>query len=309
VTDGGLGAGFVTGERSLEILPGAGRSVRSVRALSRFARRKPLGAFAGLIVLLLLFTAAFAPLIAPHGYDDQDLEAQLEAPSWSHPFGTDNLGRDMLSRIIYGCRVTVVVGFGAVALSMLIACVIGVVSGFYGGWVDILLQRLVDIWIAFPALVLLISIISLFKTTDRTHLIAAIGIILAAGSSRVIRSAALSVKAEPYVEAARALGCRDLRILLFYIVPNVVPVVIVLATVQLGAAILVEASISFLGYGIPPPYPTWGQMLGPAQLQLLRTDPYLSLFPGLAIAVAVYSFNILGDAARDVIDPRLRGAT
>lgn len=286
-------------------------SMRSARRfwtpLAGFGRKKPLGAFAGLVVVMLLVVALSAPLVAPYGYDDQDLSNRLQSPSASHFFGTDNLGRDLFSRIVYGSQVSVVVGFGAVALSTIISTVIGVVSGYYGKWFDTAMQRLVDIWISFPALVLLISLISIFKTTGRIQLIMALGIILAAGSSRVIRSAAISVKMNQYVEAARALGATNSRIIVSHVLPNIMPVVIVLATVQLGGAILAEATISFLGYGIPPPFPTWGQMLSPSELALMRQYPYLSLFPGLAIALVVYSFNILGDALRDVLDPRLRG--
>ncbi|HWO94608.1 MAG TPA: ABC transporter permease, partial [Dehalococcoidia bacterium] len=188
-----------------------------------------------------------------------------------------------------------------------IATVIGVVSGFYGRWLDTLAQRVVDIWMAFPALVLLITIISIFSSTGRLQLVIALGIILAAGTSRIVRGATLALKANMYVEAARSIGASDLRVMVVHIIPNLVPIIIVLATVQIGAAILAEATISFLGYGIAPPFPTWGQMLSPSELALMRQHPHLSLFPGLTIAVTVYAFNVLGDALRDILDPRLRG--
>ncbi len=285
---------------------------RVLRGLWRFFRRKPLGAFGGILVLAMIAVAVSAQWIAPYWYDDQSWSEAMQGPSLKHLFGTDDLGRDVLSRVIYGARVSAVVGFSAVAISAVVATTVGTVSGFYGGWFDSLFQRLVDIWMSFPAIVILVTIVSAFsRSGDPVHRIVAItlvmGILMAAGSSRVIRGAAISVKTNQYVEAARCIGAGDLRILTHHILPNVFAVVIILATVQLGAAILAESSISFLGWGVPPPFPSWGQMLSSKGLLYMRVHVWLALWPGLAIALSVYGFNMLGDALRDVLDPRLRG--
>ncbi len=270
-----------------------------------FVRRKPLGTFGAAVVLLLLFTAAFAPLLAPYSYEQGDAAARLKPPSLEHPFGTDANGRDMLSRIIWGARVSVTVGFGSVFIAMGLATLIGTISGYFGGRLDTLVQRLVDIWMAFPAIVLLISLLSVLGP-GLWNVVITLGVLLAAGASRVVRSATLSVRNNLYIEAARCIGCSDGRILLFYVLPNVFPVVVVLATVQLGGAILAESTISFLGYGVPPPHPAWGAMLGGIGRAYMHQAPWLVLWPGLAISLTVFGFNMLGDALRDVLDPRLR---
>ena len=287
--------------------------VRALRALWWFARRKPLGALGGIFVVTLILVAISAQWLAPYWYDDQSWGEAMQGPSLRHLFGTDDLGRDMLSRVIYGARVSVVIGFSAVAISAVVATVVGTISGYYGGWFDSLFQRVVDVWMSFPALVLLITVVSAFsRSGSPVHRVAAItiviGVIMAAGSSRVVRSAATSVRNNQYVEAARCIGASDTRILVQHVLPNVFGVVIILATVQLGATILAESSISFLGWGVPPPFPSWGQMLSFKGILFMRTDPWLALWPGLAIALSVYSFNMLGDALRDVLDPRLRGS-
>ena len=300
--------------------------VRAARATWRFARRKPLGAFGGFLVLVLLFFATFAdarvfgssePLLAPHGFKDQFLADRNEAPSRDFPFGTDQTGHDMLSQIIFGARVSVIIGFSAVAIAAILSGIVGIVSGYYGGWLDSLLQRVVDILISFPAIVLLVTLVSVFAPPGTARgtefwramaLIVGLGILIAAGASRVIRAATISIKHNQYVEAARAIGASDLRILAQHILPNVFAVIVILSTVQLGAAILAEAAISFLGYGIPPPFPAWGSMLSTQGVPFMRENPWLAIWPGVAIALAVYGFNMLGDAMRDVLDPRLRGS-
>jgi len=299
--------------RELEFRPTRRPLGRVLAGLWWFARRKPLGAFGGITVVVMIVVAVSAQWIAPYWYDDQSWGEAMQGPSLKHWFGTDDLGRDMLSRVIYGARVSVVIGFSAVAISVVLATFIGIVSGYYGGWFDTLFQRLVDIWMSFPALVLLIVIVSTFsRGGDFWHRMMAIiivmGIIMAAGSSRVIRGAAIAVKHNQYVEAARCIGASDVRILAQHVFPNVFAVVIILATVQLGAAILAESSISFLGWGVPPPFPSWGQMLSNKGILFMRAHPWIALWPGLAIALAVYGFNMLGDGLRDVLDPRLRGA-
>jgi peptide/nickel transport system permease protein len=301
-----------------------------VGGLLRFMRRKPLGAFGALFILMMLIGAIFAdrqvvtffqdsePLLAPYYFDDQDITStgRLQSPSFAHPFGTDRLGRDQLSQIIYGARVSVVVGLSSVIAGALLATAIGVSSGYLGGRFDLLVQRFVDAWIAFPAIVILITGVQVAKgyvgegpASQTLAIIIVLAIILAAGSSRVIRGTAISVKNNQYVEAARALGATDLRIIVRYVLPNVMPVIVVLATLQLGIAILAEATISFLGFGIPPPFPSWGRMLSADGLLFMRVDPWLAVWPGLTITVVVFGFNVFGDALRDVLDPRMRGTS
>jgi len=244
-------------------------------------------------------------LIAPYGYDEQNYSALLESPSWSHLFGTDDLGRDMFSRIVYGAQVTVIIGFGAVTLATVLATLLGAFSAYYGGAVDTTVQRLVEVWQSFPPLILLMSIIVIIGRGE-LQLILAIAFIFTATTSRVIRSAVLAIKNNVYFEAGRILGATDVRMIVRYVLPNVAPTIIVLATVQLGAIVLVEASLSFLGLGLPPPFPSWGQMLSGAGRRYFVENPWIAVWPGLFISLAVFGFNMLGDALRDVLDPRLR---
>jgi peptide/nickel transport system permease protein len=279
---------------------------RRPSALAAFVRQKPLGAFGAALVVLFLLLAIGAQWLAPYPYDVGTAANRLQWPSLAHPFGTDANGRDLLSRIIWGARVSVTIGFGAVLISTVVAVVVGVTSGYFGGWVDLGVQRVVDIWISFPALVLLVSLVAivgpgLWSTT------LVLGILLAPGAARVVRSAVFGVRFQPYVESARCLGAGDLRIVLRYIMPNVSAPILVLATTQLGVAILAESTIAFLGYGVPPPFPTWGSMLSGTGRAYMLQSPWLGIWPGLAISAAVFGFNMLGDALRDVLDPRLRG--
>jgi peptide/nickel transport system permease protein len=274
--------------------------------IGEFARHKPLGAFGGAIVLALLIVAAGAQWIAPYPYDVGVVTDRLQGPSLAHPFGTDANGRDLLSRIIWGARMSVTIGFGAVLLSTVLSVSVGVCSGYFGGWFDLLIQRLVDVWISFPALVLLVSLVAilgpgLWSTT------LVLGILLAPGTARVVRSAVLAMRHLPYVESARCVGAGDARIVRKYVLPNVAAAILVLATTQLGVAVLAESTLSFLGYGVPPPFPTWGAMLSGTGRAFMLQSPWLSIWPGLAISLAVFGFNMLGDALRDVLDPRLRG--
>lgn len=316
------------GTLELERTPARSRVGSLVRAIVRFGRQKPLGAIGGVIVFGLLLTGIFADLIAPYDYDERDYAALLQGPSPLHLLGTDNVGRDIFSRIVYGARVSMIVSFGAVALSKLLAVAIGVTAGYFGGKTDLVIQRMVDIWISFPAILLLIFFAAIFgqptKPADilpgplslkldpaqirMAQTIFAMGLVSAAGSSRVIRGAVIGVRYNQYMEAARALGATWPRILIRYVLPNVAPTILVIATVQLGAAILIESTISFLGFGIPPPIPTWGQMLSGEARRYINRAPLLAIWPGLAISLAVFGFNMLGDALRDVLDPRLRGS-
>ena len=292
-------------------------------AVLRFARRKPLGGV-GLAIVLLLFTSGvFAPLIARAPFDKQNIRERYQKPSIAHPLGTDDLGRDIFSRIVYGARVSVLIGFGVVLVAGLLAGTIGILTGFYGGVLDLVVQRFVDILISFPALILLITFTALFPKPENAlrlgpvsldpsgqrglYIVIALGVLFSFGASRVVRSAVIAIKNNQYIEGARTIGATDSRILVRYILPNIFPTLLILSTVQLGAAILAESSLSFLGFGIPPPVPAWGGMLsGIARSQITR-EPLLSVWPGLAIALAVFGFNMLGDALRDVLDPRLRG--
>jgi len=276
------------------------------RRIALFVRHQPLGTIGLAVVALLLVTAALAPLLAPYSYEVGIADQRLLGPSPAHPFGTDASGRDMLSRIVYGARVSVTVGFGAVLIGTGLATVVGLVSGYFGGGLDLVVQRLVDTWISFPALVLLISFVSVFGP-GLWNITLILGVLLAPGASRVIRGAVLAMRGQPYVEAARGLGAGHAHVLWRHVLPNVLTTVIVLATVQLGAAILAESTLAFLGYGVPPPYPAWGSMLSGTGRAYMLQSPWLSIWPGLAISLAVFGFNVLGDALRDELDPRLRG--
>ena len=281
--------------------------VRVGRGIMQFIRRKPLGAVGGFLILLAILTAIFAPAIAPYGYSDQTLSRRLRNPSAENWLGTDHLGRDIFTRIVYGARVSVTIGFGAVVLSTSLALLVGMTTGYFGGKFDTIFQRFVDIWIAFPGLVLLLFLIAIFGA-GRYQIILAIGLLSAAGSSRIIRSAAIAVRHNLYVEGARCVGAGNVRILLVYILPNIAHIILIGATISLGGAILAESSLSFLGFGVPPPYPTWGRMLSSEGREFMIRAPLLAVWPGLAITLTVFGFNILGDALRDVLDPRMRGS-
>lgn len=290
-------------------------------ALRSFARRKPLGALGGLIVVVMLFAAVFvdaapfgfsAQILAPDHYNRQVFGIENQGPSWAHPMGTDRAGRDILSRILYGARISAIIGFSCVVLAALISLFVGTISGFYAGWIDTIVQRFVDVVLAIPAIVLVIFALTVFASGASAYekmvwIIAIVGFIFGVNSIRVVRGAAISVAQNQYIDAARTIGASNARIIAQHIAPNVVPVAIVLASVQVGSAILAEATISFLGYGIPDPFPSWGAMLGLQGSSQFRAQPLQAVWPGLAIALAVYGYNILGDALRDVLDPRLRG--
>ena len=284
------------------------RAPAIARLVATFARRKPLGAIGGVIVLGLLVMAVFADRIAPHSYSVSIAGARMKPPSAAFWMGTDNLSRDIWSRVVYGARISVTVGFATVALATLMATAVGVSSAYFGGAYDIVMQRVVDAWISFPALVVILSMIAALGP-GLANLVLALSILGAAGASRVIRGAALSVMASPYVEAARALGAGHLRIVTLYVLPNVLATILILATIGLGQVILAEAALSFLGFGIPPPYPSWGAMLSGSGRSFMYYAPWMALFPGAAISLAVFGFQMLGDALRDVLDPRLRGTT
>jgi peptide/nickel transport system permease protein len=277
----------------------------SLLGLIRFSKAKPLGALGLLFITIAIALAAFGPLVAPYSYDEFSIPDRLQGPSFSHPFGTDEQGRDIFSRVIYGARTSITIALSAVAISMATATIIGVVSGYYRGKVDSLIQRIVDINLAFPGLIFIIFLISVFGNGN-TVLIVSLGVVFSASATRLVRGQTLSVSNLAYIEAARSLGCSDRRIMFRHIVPNVAFIVLVAGSIQVGAIILVESSLSFLGLGTLPPYPSWGRMLQDAQAQM-RDHPHLALFPGLAIVFTVWGLNMLGDALRDWWDPRMRG--
>jgi peptide/nickel transport system permease protein len=268
---------------------------------------KPLGALGGLMLAAMLALALGADVLAPYGYDEADMFARLKPSSVTHWLGTDNLGRDLLSRVIYGARVSMLVGFGGVAFGLAGAAVVGLISGYFGGRVDMALQRIVDAFMCFPLLLVALTIMALLGP-GLGNVIATLGLVLAVRDSRVIRGAVLTVKQHLYVEAARALGVGHPGMIWRHVLPNIIAPIIILATVNLGAVILIEAALSFLGFGVPPPRPSWGGMLSGAGLVHMLRAPWLALWPGVALSVTVFGANMLGDALRDILDPRLRGS-
>jgi peptide/nickel transport system permease protein len=267
------------------------------------ARRHPLGAVGFFIVLLFVLTAAFAGVIAPVDPTTTNAKYSLAPPSSLFWLGADFMGRDMYSRIVYGARISLAVGAGAMGLGAVIGISIGLASGYLGGWFDLVVQRLLDIMQSLPLLVMAIVMAASLGPSLRNTIIA-IAIPLVPTVARVVRSSTLSLREQPFVEAARAVGMGELRIAVRHVLPNTLAPLIVLATAQLGSAILVEASLSFLGLGIPEPHPSWGRMLSESAAEYVRTAPWLVIFPGVAISLTVFGTNLLGDALRDILDPR-----
>ena len=307
---------------------------RLTSGVTTFARRKPLGFVCSIVIVFCVIIGDLVPetinkitrttgvgspvpyladqiekssgVIYP--YTDQDLRNRLKGPSSSHLLGTDSIGRDTLSRLLYGARVTVIVAFGAVFISELIGSSVGIGTGYYRGWVDKFAYRVVDIFQALPGLVVLISVLGIFGT-GLWQLTIVIGVLQAPIHSRVIRGQAIQIMANPYIEAGRVIGASDARLMWRYVLPNVFPLMILGMTLRLGFIVLIEASLSFLGFGLPPPFPSWGQMLSLEGRQYMASQPGLAIYPGIAIGLLVFSFNLFGDALRDVLDPRLRGSS
>jgi peptide/nickel transport system permease protein len=306
---------------------------RTWKGLTKFARKKPLGAFCGLIIIFLVIVGDLIPetlnkaartagiadepvpyladvleenLSVIYPYREQNLRRQLEGPSSDHLLGTDPLGRDILSRLLYGTRVAVMVSFGAMVISAVLQVLISVPSGYYGGWYDKLMYRLVDVADTLPTLVVLIAVLGIFGS-GLWQMIFVMGVLFGFGG-RFVRGQTISLMSMPFIEAARVVGASDRRMMMRYVIPNVMPLIILGATARLGIIVLLEATLSFLGYGLPPPFPSWGQMLSLDGREFMRTAPGLAIYPGLAIALLVFSFNLFGDALRDVLDPRLRGS-
>jgi peptide/nickel transport system permease protein len=271
----------------------------------RLFREKPLGMWGGAFVILVLsIIAATSSLWVPHAPSQTHAGFQAIGPDSEFWFGTDRLGRDVFSRVMEGTKVTLKIAALSALIGTVLAAVIGIVSGYLGGWVDTLSQRVVDIFMAFPALIMLLALVSVFDPSQTTT-IGVLAFFFTFGSSRVIRGSVLSVKESQYVESAKAMGAGSLRVMGLHILPNVMAPTIVIFTMNIGVAILAEAALSFLGFGVPPPAPAWGQMLADGR-QVVSTQPWLSVFPGVAITITVFAFNVLGDALRDILDPRLR---
>ena len=275
------------------------------RTLWNTVRQNPLGVFGLVVIVTLAIVAIFAPLIAPYRVGDISTGAPTENPSWSHLFGTDNIGRDMFSRVVFGTRISLSVGLFSVGGGTAIALVLGIISGYMGGVIDTLIQRLVDTALAFPVLLLLLLLAQVLGPSFQT-VVLAVGIAIIFPVTRVVRGAVLSERNNQYVEAARALGASTPRILFVHIAPNVAALAIVVGTTLLGTAILAEASLSFLGLGIPVPNPSWGSDVSAARGHF-PVAIWWAFFPGAAITVTVLAFNLLGDSLRDIFDPRLRG--
>ena len=275
--------------------------------LGRLFREKPLGAAGAVVFVVFLFCGIFADALAPYGMNQIAPLNRLKPPSWAFPFGTDNLGRDMLSRCLYGAQLSVIIGFCAAGIATIISVFLGIISGYLGGKFDLVLQRFVDAWMSFPDLIILIVVVSVVGP-GMPQIIVTLGLLLGIAGSRIIRGAVVSVRENMYVHAAQSTGASTFRILWRHILPNVMAPVIVLFTTRVGTVILAESGLSFLGLGVPPPAPTWGGLLSGSGRTYMLQGPWLALAPGLCLTVVVYATNMFGDALRDLLDPRMRGS-
>jgi peptide/nickel transport system permease protein len=282
------------------------RLTRAKVQIFRFAKSKPLGAISASYLVLMLLLAVFAGVVTPYGPYDINPVNSLNGPSLSHLMGTDQIGRDLLTRVLYGARISLQVGIMTVGIGLTIASCVGIASGFWGGILDKLIQRVSDALQTLPSIILAMALVSVLSPS-LTNVMLAISFAIIPFNQRVVRGATLSVKENTYIDAARAIGAGQFRIMTFHILPNVLGPIIVLASVLFGYAILVEAGLSFLGLGTPPPTPSWGRMLSGDGRQFMEVAPWLTIFPGLAITLAVMAFNLFGDALRDILDPRMRG--
>ena len=272
----------------------------------RLWQEKPLGTACGILILILIFVAIFAEWLAPYPYREIHLADILQAPSAQYLLGTDHLGRDLFSRLLYGAQISLTVGLAATALNVIVAVLIGGTSGFLGGKVDLAVQRFVDAWMAFPGLLLLLTIMSIVGP-GLLQIIVVLGIAGGVGGSRVIRSAVIGVKENAYFQAAEAIGSLKWRILVRHVLPNIMAPIIIIFSINIGSVIITEASLSFLGFGLPVKVPSWGGMLSREGRQYMEQAPRLALWPGLCLTIVVYCLNMFGDAVRDLLDPRLRG--
>ncbi len=274
--------------------------------LARLLREKPLGVIGGVITLILLLTGIFANFIAPYGMNQIGAGPSLVGPSRGHILGTDNLGRDLLTRVIYGARTSVIVGLSSTTMATIIATLLGMLCGYLGGAFDLIVQRFIDAWLCFPGLLILMVMISL-TGPGMVPVIVVLGISCGIASTRIIRGATLSTKGNAYVEAALAIGCPTPVILARHVLPNIMAPIIVLYSTLVPFTILSEAGLSFLGFGIPAPAASWGGMLTGSGRSYMFLNPWMAIWPGLALSITVYAVNMFGDALRDILDPRLKG--
>jgi len=297
-------------EGSREISPGVEEERKGRGLLAelfiRLIKEKPLGVVGGVIVLIVLLVAIFANFIAPYGMNEIHPADRLGPPSAQYWLGTDQIGRDLFSRIVYGARISISVGLAGSALTTVVATLIGLISGFFGGKTDITIQRFVDAWMCFPPLLIYLSVMAILGP-GLGQVIAVLGITRGIAQSRIVRGAVIGIKENVYVEAARSIGASNTKILIRHILPNVMAPIITILAVSCGYMILSEATLSFLGFGVPPPNPTWGGMLSGAGRRFMYHAPWLALWPGVALASVVYGLNMFGDAVRDILDPRMRG--
>ncbi|WIM11140.1 ABC transporter permease [Enhydrobacter sp.] len=275
------------------------------KSVLTFLRRQPVGTIGIVIVLVIAFAGLTADWIAPYNPTSNDFDAMTQAPSWAHLLGTDQFGRDILSRIIFGARTALIVGFSSAIVGGVSGLVLGVASAYFGGRIDLAVQRVLDVMMAFPLIIMALAVVSIFGTGVH-NVITAITIPLIPRCARVVRSSALAIREVPYVDAARACGFGHMRIILRHMVPNVMAPFLIMLTAFVGQAILAEASLSYLGLGVQEPVPAWGLMLQGGAEEYASTAPWIAIFPGLAITATVFGFSLFGDALRDAIDPKLR---
>ena len=274
---------------------------------SRLWREKPLGMIGGMVILTLIVVAIFADVLAPYPYAEVHPADRLQGSSRQYLLGTDYIGRDFLSRLIYGARISLLVGLTATTLNVMVAVLVGGVSGFVGGKLDLVVQRFVDAWMAFPGLLLLLTIMSI-AGQGLIQIIVVLGITGGIGSSRVARGAVIGIKENDYFLATRVVGSGTTQTLIRHVLPNIMAPLIIIFSINVGGVIISEASLSFLGFGLPPQIPSWGGMLSREGRHYMEQAPWLALWPGLCLTIVVYSLNMFGDAVRDLLDPRLRGA-
>ena len=272
----------------------------------RLVKEKPLGTVSGITILILIFVAIFADVLTPYPYDEMHLVDRLTGPSAQYLLGTDQIGRDFLSRLIYGARLSLLVGLAATTVNVVVAVLIGGTSGFLGGKLDLVVQRFVDAWMAFPGLLILLTIMSI-AGRGIPQIILVLGIAGGIGGSRVLRGAVIGIKENDYFLAARAIGSTGAATLMRHVLPNIMAPVIIIFSITVGGVIMAEASLSFLGFGLPAQIPSWGSMLSREGRRYMEQAAWLALFPGLALTITIYSLNMFGDAIRDLLDPRLRG--
>ena len=270
-----------------------------------FCRANPLGAFGGFIVIAMFVMAIFAPLLTSYDPTANDFGAMLEPPDWQHLLGTDQFGRDLLSRIIYGARTALLVGFVSSFVGCFLGLILGVTSAYFGGRFDLLFQRVMDVFMAFPLIILALAVVAIFGTGVQ-NVIIAITIPVIPRAARIVRASALAIREMPYVDAARANGFSHSRIIFRHMMPNVMAPFLIILTAQVGQAILIEASLSYLGLGVQEPVPAWGLMLRGGAQEYAESAPWVAIFPGLAITLAVFGFNLFGDALRDWLDPKMK---